>query len=149
MENIKRSPQELERWSFLWSEVRLVIAAFALFLGGVPPIYRILPVAGLFGIEGFLVRLCWIVSGVAAAYLLYRWNATGQKVFGGKQTKDVVAFFVSVVSGLNLGIAGLISVNIGMRIAAGAVIFIIVGLVYLAAAWQLYTRWKASGKNLF
>src|SRR3989344_2566175 len=31
----------LERYSFLWSEVRLIIAALALFLGGVSPLLKL------------------------------------------------------------------------------------------------------------
>ena len=70
--NIKN--MDLERNSFLWSEVRLIIAAVALFLGGLPPIYLVLPIPALFGFVRILLVLAWIVSGVASGYLLYRWH---------------------------------------------------------------------------
>ncbi|MDO8572674.1 MAG: hypothetical protein Q7S11_02770 [bacterium] len=140
---------KLERYSFVWSEVRLIIAAVALFLGGVPPVLKFFPVSGFYGPVSSLLNLCWIISGIAAGYLLYRWYIGHQVVFGGKDTKDTVAFFVSVVSGLNLGIAGLLGKNIGMSISSNKIIFILVGLLYLAAAYHLYTRWKTRGEKVF
>ncbi len=146
--NNKYSPQELERYSFLWSEVRLVVAALALFLGGIPPVLFLIQVPALYGILWLLLKLAWIISGVTAGHLLYRWNAH-RTLFGGKETKDTVAFFVLAISGLNLGIAGLLGQNIGMTISSNHLVFIIVALLYLASAWQLYTRWKSSGQKLF
>lgn len=142
-------PDKLEEYGFYWSEARLVIAAIALFLGGVPPIWFVISTPSLFGIVRLLLTLAWIISGVVSAYLLYRWNAAGQKVFGAKKGIDVAAFFVNIVSGLNLGIAGLIGTNIGISISSSYGIFVIVGLVYLGSAWQLFSRWNAAGKKLF
>jgi len=139
-------PENLEKWSFLWSEARLVLAAIALFLGGVPLAYKILP---SFAFVWSLLNLAWIISGIASAYLLYRWYTGGQKLFGKKDNKDTAAFFISVVSGLNLGIVGIFGTNIGMSISSGTIIFIIVGLLYLAAAWHLCQQWNKSGKKLF
>ena len=101
-------PDKLERYSFLWSEVRLLIASIALFLGGVPPVFKIISSSsGLFSLVGSLLTLSWIISGVAAAYLLYRWYSGKMMLFGGKKPLDTTAFFVMIVTGFNLGFAGL------------------------------------------
>lgn len=142
-------PDKLERCSFIWSEARLIIAAAALFLGGIPPVIKFLPILQFYGLASSLLTLAWIISGLAAGYLLYRWYNAQQTVFGGKDMKDTAAFFVMVVSGLNLGIAGLLGTNIGMRISMNKVVFIIVGLLYLVAAYHLYTRFKARGEKVF
>lgn len=141
-------PDRLERYSFLWSEVRLLIAAVALFIGGVPPVLKFLPIPALYGLVGSLLTLAWIISGIASAYLLWRWYKT-RTLFGGKETLDTVAFFVMVVSGFNLGITGLLGTNIGMSISSNYVAFIIVGLLYLAAAYHLFRRFKAFGQRVF
>jgi hypothetical protein len=139
------TPGQLERNSFLWSEARLVIAAVALFLGGIPPITYLLGGSTVWG----LLKLAWIVSGVASAYLAYRWYTGGQTVFGGKDQKDIAAFAVSVLSGLNLGWTGLSGNNIGMSIASGKLVFLLAGALYLVAAWHLWRRWSARGQKLF
>jgi len=139
-------PENLEKWSFLWSEARLMLAAIALFLGGIPLVVKVLP---SLSIAWSLLNVAWIISGIASAYLLYRWYTGGQKLFGGKDNKDTFAFFISVVSGLNLGIAGVLGSNIGMNIFSGNIIFILAGLLYLVAGWHLYQRWNKSGKKLF
>lgn len=141
-------PDKLEYYSFIWSEVRLVIAAVALLVGGTPPIY-FLPLFFLYGLVSTLLTLCWIISGAASAYLAYRWYTGGQTLFGGKDMKDTVAFAVMVLSGLNLGITGISGTNIGMSIAYSYPVFIVTGIVYLVAAWYLHKRWKASGEKLF
>ena len=143
------SPDKLERYSFLWSEVRLVIAAFALLLGGVPPIVLILPLPGLVGLVGLLLTLSWILSGVTALYLLYRWFQNKQRLFGGKAPRDTVAFFILVVSGINLGIVGVAELNIGMSITTNYFVFVITALLYLASAFHLHKRWKGFGKKIF
>jgi len=143
------SPAKLEYYSFLWSEARLVIAAVALFVGGVPPLFYFLRIPGLYGLFNTLLTLAWLISGVASAYLLYRWYKGNMTVFGGKEQMDVAAFFVSVVSGINLGLTGLLRNNIGMSITQNQIIYIVVGVLYLAAAYRLYTRWNSSGKKIF
>ena len=100
---------KLEYYSFLWSEVRLLIAAIALLIGGYPPIIYFLPVPALYGLLYMGLKVAWLVSGAAAAYLLYRWYSGGQRLFGKKETLDTVAFFVCVVSGINLGFFGILS----------------------------------------
>ncbi len=109
--NAHTHPDKLEYYSFIWSEIRLVIAAIALLVGGTPPIY-FLPLFFLYGLVSALLTLCWIISGTASTYLAYRWYTGGQMIFGGKDMKDTVAFAVMVVSGLNLGITGISGTNI-------------------------------------
>ena len=142
-----KNPRELERYSFLWSEVRLLVAAIALIIGGVPPIYLVAP-PSLFGVARLGLIVCWIVSGLASLYLLYRWWNNGQKVFGKKDNHDLVAFLVLVISGINLGLAGLLGRNIGMSVLSGRLIFLLAAAVYLYVAYYLYTRWKASGESI-
>jgi hypothetical protein len=139
------TPDRLERYSFIWSLVRLVVAAVALFLGGVPPVLLIFRNVG---IVGMLLTLSWIISGLAAVYLLYRWTKT-KTVFGGKQKYDVWTFFIMVVSGLNLGLVGILGTNIGMSISSNRIIFLLTGIIYLVSAYHLYTRWKSHGQKVF
>lgn len=139
---------QLDRYSFWWSEVRLVIAAAALFMGGVPPIYSLFHSPASWGIITNLLTLCWLISGAAALYLLYRWSKN-KMLFGHKQTQDTAAFFITVVSGINLGLAGLIKRNIGMSIFSNHIIFIIVGILYLWAAYHLYNRFQSHGEKIF
>ena len=148
--NIKEhtTPAKLEYYSFWWSEVRLIVAAVALLVGGYPPIYFVTP-SFLYGIVGLGLKLAWIISGVAAAYLLYRWFTGGQKVFGGGDKKDMVTFLIMCVTGINLGFVGLLGKNVGMSLAYGKVVFMITGLAYLATSAYLYKRWGASGQRLF
>jgi hypothetical protein len=144
-----RNHHELERYSFLWSEARLLIAAAALLLGGVPPLVWIMGGSAYGGLVGLLLKLSWIISGVAAAYLLYRWYGAGMRLFGQNNKKDTLAFGVMVLSGLNLGLVGLVGTNIGMSIAASQPVFILVAVIYLFSAYYLYQRWRAHGEKLF
>ncbi len=141
--------QNLDKYSFLWSEARLVIGAVALFMGGVPPVYALLPFVGSYGIVGKFLGLAWIISGVAAGYLFYRWYTGGQKLFGAKNQNDMGAFLVMVVTGFNLGFAGLFGKNIGFSISSNYNLLVVVGLLYLATAWYLYQRWNGHGQKLF
>lgn len=142
-------PDRLERYSFLWSEARLVIASLALFLGGVPPVLKFFPIPAFYGLIASLLTLSWIISGIAAGYLIYRWHMAHHTVFGGKDNKDTGAFLVLAVSGINLGLAGILSTNIGMSITSNRIVFLAVGILYLLAAYHLYTRWKVRGEKLF
>lgn len=140
------SPGQLERNSFLWSEVRLVVAAVALFLGGVPPVVYFLDTSS--AIWG-LLRVAWLISGAASLYLALRWHQNGYRVFGGNDQKSTAAFVISILSGLNLGWAGLTDHNIGMSIASDQTIFTVVGVLYLLTAYYLYSRWNSRGQKLF
>jgi hypothetical protein len=143
------TPAKLEYYAFMWSEVRLFVAALALFLGGYPPIIYFLPIPGLYGLLYVGLKLAWLVSGIAAAYLLYRWHTGGQKLFGSKDTKDTVAFMVMCVSGINLGLVGVLGTNIGMSITSNYIVFVIASVAYLTAAYHLYNQWKAYGRKVF
>ncbi len=138
-------PDRLELYSFYWSEARLLIASLALFLGGVPPVILILPLP----LTGLILTLCWIISGIVSGYLVYRWHKAGMKLFGEKNTLDTAAFAVNVVSGFNLGVAGLLGINIGMTISSNYILFVIVGVLYLASAIRLGRRWQVWGRKLF
>lgn len=139
------TPAQMERNSFLWSEARLVVAAVALFLGGVPPLTLVFGGSGAYGI----LKVAWLISGAASVYLGYRWFTGGQRVFGGKDQKDTIAFLVSAVSGINLGWTGLSGNNVGMSILSNQLVFWVVGIAYLASAWYLWGRWNSYGKRLF
>lgn len=141
------SPANLEKYSFLWSEARLVIAAIALFIGGFPPILKIAPYA-LYSLASSLLTVAWIISGITSAYLLYRWYTGTKTLFGGKKQLDAAAFFVSVISGINLGLTGILGTNIGMTISSNYTVFILVGVIYLASAFHLYKRWGISGGKM-
>ncbi len=141
-------PATLEKYSFLWSEARLLIGALALFMGGVPPIYLIATPA-IFGLVSSLLTLSWIISGAVALYLLSRWVKGGMKLFGKKDLKDMAAFIVMNVTGLNLGITGVTGFNIGFSLISGYTILAVTGVVYLITAAYLYQRWMKHGKKFF
>lgn len=143
------TPEKLERYGFLWSEARLVVAALALFLGGYPPVLYFNPLPALYSPLSSLLTLAWIISGIVSAYLVYQWHKNNQTIFGGKDMKDTIAFFVNIVSGINLGLTGILGENIGMNISSDKVVFMVVGVLYLATAYHLYTRWNAHGQKLF
>jgi len=140
MNNSFFEPSSLLRFSFWWSEVRLVLAAATLFVGASPLIYLVLPIPFLYGAIGFFLKLAWIVSGLTAAYLGYRWFVGGKKLFGANDLYDRVAFAIMVISGLNLGIAGILNVNIGMSISTNYILFVLMGAAYLWSAYRLYLR---------
>ncbi|OGC80290.1 hypothetical protein A2943_00230 [Candidatus Adlerbacteria bacterium RIFCSPLOWO2_01_FULL_51_16] len=136
-------------WSFVWSEVRLLIAAVALFIGGVPPALSLaVNIPGALPLVLLGLKLCWIISGLSAAYLLYRW-AEHRTLFGKKDTWDSAAFAVMVVSGLNLGFVGLLGQNIGMSISSNYIVFVVVAGLYVVSAIYLHQRWSAHGQKLF
>jgi uncharacterized membrane protein YuzA (DUF378 family) len=100
------------------------------------------------GLVSTVLTLSWIISGVAAVYLLYMWSKN-RTLFGAKEKLDMVAFLVMIVSGINLGLAGILSKNIGMSVFYGTVVFWVVGIIYLLSAYHLHRRWKANGGRLF
>jgi hypothetical protein len=134
-------PDALERYSFWWSEARLLLAAVALIAGGVPPIFFVTPYP-LLSLAVLGLKIAWLVSGLAAAYLMYRWYNGGMRVFGGKDMGDLLAFWVMVVSGFNLGLTGILGQNPGMTIASGRTIFFVVAIIYVVTAAYLYRRWN-------
>lgn len=135
---------DLDRYSFIWSELRLLLAALALFQGGVPVIYLMLPKALISQVQ--IVLICaWIMSGLASGYLLYRWYQNGKVLFGRRDRTDAIAFLVLALSGLNLGFAGVTGANIGMGILSGRLVFIITGILYIYSAWHLWMHSKSRG----
>lgn len=144
--NIKEhmTPEKLEKYSFYWSELRLILAAVALLIGGIPLIYRL----GFYGLST-LLGICWIISGIASVYLLYRWSKSNKKLFGEKDIKTTIAFFVMTISGINLGVAGLIGTNIGMNISSSYFAFLVVATLYILSGWHLWKKWKANGRRMF
>lgn len=135
------TPERLEKYAFLWSEARLVLGGIALIIGGKPLLTVILPTAS--GILGVF----WVISGLAAGYLLYRWYKT-RMLFGGKEQLDLYAFLVMGITGLHLGLATILG-NIGLRITSNRLVLIIVGIIYFAVAYQLFQRWKANNERVF
>ena len=151
MSNIEKhlQPDQLERYSFLWSEARLVIAAVALLLGGIPVLRFLVRVPALYGLVGSILTLTWILSGLASGYLLYRWLTVQKLLFGKKETKDTVAFLISTVSGINLGLVGLAGTNIGMSISSSYAIFVIAAILYFWSAFYLYLRLNEHRQKIF
>lgn len=135
----------------MWSEVRLVIAAVALFIGGVPPaLFVAINMPEMLGTVTALLKICWLISGGAAVYLLYRWLERGRAIFGSKNNaKDTGAFLVMTISGINLGVVGLTGFNFGMSMSPSYIVFVVAGAVYLMAAFYLYQRWSTHGQKLF
>ena len=140
--------EKLEKYSFNWSILRLVLGSAALFLGGVPPVLIVNPIPSLYGVLSSLLHVAWIISGLASVYLLYRWSLS-KKVFGSAEKIDVYTFFIMIVTGFNLGITGLLGKNIGMAITTNRTVFFIVGVIYLACAYRLFTKSIKNGGKLF
>ena len=136
---------DLEVYSFWWSEARLIFGAIALFVGGVPIALLALPGTFIIGV----LKLCWIISGLASAYLLYHWVQNKRVLFGRRDSLDMLAFLISIVSGINLGITGLFGQNIGMSFFSNSLLFWVTGILYILAALHLYTQWKKAGRKLF
>ena len=138
-------PDELERYSFLWSEARLLTAAVALFLKGVPPLFLLssAPIALI------ALKIAWIISGAAAGYLLYRWVNSDLKVFGSDDIKDKITFLICVVTGLHLGVMGLTGINIGFQITKNPAVLFVVAIIYVVTALYLFWRWSTLGRKLF
>lgn len=143
------TPARLERYAFLWSLLRMVIASVSLFFGAMPIAYKILGYSSAVS----LLPLFWLISGAAAVYLSYLWfSKADQKVFGGSDTKDKVAFLIMAVTGINLGFAAIGS-NIGMNLVwdmpISNILFKATAVVYLFVAFYLWKRWKENDEQLF
>jgi uncharacterized membrane protein YuzA (DUF378 family) len=145
-------PDSLEKWSFLWSIVRMCSGTVSFLLGGFPFLQWLLPAGSpfvLFRIVGGFITLTWIISGVVTGYLLYRWFTAGKMLFGQKNRLDLVAFAVLIVSGINTGLAGLISWNIGLSILRFYPMLVVAALIDISAAGYLLWKWNKSGRKLF
>jgi hypothetical protein len=143
--------KSLERWSFLWSEVRLLIAAVALFIGGVPPLlYMAVNAPELAETLVLVLKVSYLISGVTAAYLLYRWVVGGRVLLGRKNNMlDTVAFLVMTVSGINLGLVPLIGKNIGLSYVTNPMVLVVVAVIYIATAIYMFQRWQKHNDRLF
>ena len=142
-------PENMLRYSFLWNEARLVIAAISLLWGATPVLSRFMSSSGY----GIYV-ICSVISGVVGVYLLYLWNKAGRKLFGGNDRKDLIAFMIATLSGVHLGLGGLLGTNIAMSIIGySGLLFtlavIVTGLLYLWSAWHLWQQYKTHGEKLF
>lgn len=147
--NEHTTPQKLEKYSFFWSIVRMFIAALSLLIGGYPIVWKLFPISGMYRPILTLLMLCWVISGVAAGYLLYRWYKNNMMIFGGKNITDRVAFLILAMTGINLGVTGLIRQNIGMQIFHNSGIWTLAGIVYIITAVYLLNRWKNFGRKMF
>lgn len=146
-------PENLEKKSFLWSQVRLLLAAIAMFLGGSPLVYKLFSGMSFSSQVSALLNDAWIISGIAALYLFYRWREGGMKLFGKRDIKDTIAFYVLTVSGFNLGIMGVLGINVGMKLAqrspSYSTLLILTGIVYLVVMVYLHMRWMQNNKRVF
>ena len=146
--NEHTSPEKLERYAFLWSIARMVIAAFSLFFGAMPIIYRL----GSSSSFSSILPLLWLISGASAAYLLYLWHNAGHSLRAGNDNKSRAAFLIMIISGLNLGLAAVGS-NLGMNLVwdmpIADILFKVTAILYLLVAHYLFTQWKANGERLF
>jgi len=141
------SPEKLERYSFLWSLAHMVITAVSLFFGATPIFYTLTGSNSSYSV----LSLFWLISGAAVIYLLYLWNKSGRKVFGGDHNGTVL-FFIMVASGLNLGLAGLgnnIGMNLIWNLPFADILFKIIAVAYLGAAYLLWQNWQSHGQSLF
>lgn len=141
------SQHNLIKYSFYWLMLLLLFSAGAMFLGARPPVTLI------FGYSSSAVwsilDICWIVSGVAAAYLVYQWQQHNRQVFGGRETKDRIAFWFMIVVGLNMGVAGIFGPNLFLNMFENKVVYVVAGGVCLIQAYHLWNRWRKSGEVLF
>ncbi|MBS3902948.1 MAG: hypothetical protein KGZ30_01065 [Anaplasmataceae bacterium] len=142
-------PELLDTYTFLWSEARLVIASIALLSGGVPVLMLIFKVSFFFGAVRMILALTWIISGIASLYLLYRWYQKKWRLFGRKELIDQIAFLVSCISGINLGLTGLTGNNLGLSLTSSYGLLILTAFLYLWSAFHLAQRWRSSGKRIF
>jgi hypothetical protein len=140
--DIKEKVQQrsLVEWAFMWNQARLIIAGITLVIAQQVPVLVYLPVLGRLA-SSFMV-LAWLISGVAAVYLIYNWYTSGKTVFGGNDTKDVIAFWVATISGVHLGLAAIYT-NIGFAVTPDFLIvpaMILAGLAYFWSAYRLHSR---------
>jgi len=142
------NPDTLATAAFLWSEARLVIAAVALVVGG-PPALVFFSIAPIYGLLVLLVKLSWIISGAASLYLAYRWFTAKGYVFDRTTRKDGAMLLVAIVSGINLGLTGILQVNPGLSLFTGYIFSLIGAVLYVYAAYHLYQRWEECGRKLF
>ena len=140
------SSSSLEKYSFYILLALLVFSAAALFLGGRPPVTLI---TGSSSVVWQLLSLCWLLSGVSAAYLAYQWAQNKKQLFARNDIKDTMAFVFIVAAGLNMGIAGATGVNIFLDLFMGQLAYIVAGVLCIGVAGYMYKQWQENGNSLF
>lgn len=141
--------KSLLEWAFCWNQARLVIAGATLVLAKKSPILTYFSIPLITPLAGTFMSLAWVFSGLVAIYLIYTWNQSGKTIFGGKEKKDVIAFWIATITGINLGVAAIFT-NIGFMITPDFLstpVMILAGLVYFWTAYHLHSRGGA--KALF
>ena len=145
--NDHTTPEKLERYAFMWSIARMVIASVSLFFGAVPIALRIFDYQ-----LGFFVQLAWLISGIASIYLGYMWYKNKKSIFGANHQNDTIFFLILVITGINLGYT-ITGYNFGMSFAYSLpltwLIFKLTALGYLYVAYNLWKKWKAHDEHLF
>ena len=134
------NPANLVRYAFYWTMAQMAITVLALLMGGYPPVFYILGYGSLVTLG---LKLAWIMSGAAAAYLLYRCYKNKHKIFTKETPYDKPAFLFAIITGLNLGVVGLLNKNIAMMITSSGVIYNLVAVAYVVAIIYLWRRWSA------
>ena len=144
------TPDSLEQYSFIWILLMLVLTAISLLVEATPIVNTIFESSSvLYGPISALLNLSWIISGFVSLYLMYRWNTGGKTLFGGKDKKDLYAFLITIVTGLNIGFMGLFDKNILMDLFYSSALYSIAGIIYLIVVFQLYTSWNKNNKKVF
>lgn len=135
----------LDRLAIWWSLMRMVLVASILLFGYVPLL------GGLSFMAPFVPWL-WMVSGLVSIYLAYRWFVSDMKLLNETDILATAAFWLMIISGLNLGLASF-GDNFGMAIVADVpmsdLILKAVGVAYLLSVGFLYRKWSQSGLLFF
>lgn len=137
-------PGNLERCAFYWLWGLLLVSALALLVGvnqPHPKFFRPL--------YWPMQELAWLLSGIAAVYLVYRWQQADRQLFpDGKihfVNKDKLAFWLMILTGLNVGLTSVIGHNIFLSLFWDRLIHGVVMIACLAAAYHLHLRYHAVG----
>lgn len=148
-QNQQTAAERIEYYAFMWSMARMALAAIALLLGGMPlAVYvsQLIDASFAYEIVRPLLSLSWILSGLAALYLLYRWSLNEYRIFNSTDRNKRIAIIVLIVSGINLSLTPILSKNIGISIAFGAPFYQLIlyagAAVYLWVLFSLWTAWK-------
>ena len=139
-------PHNLEKYSFYWLIASLALTVISLLMGGSP---IAMTVFGYGALVSLLLKISWILSGAAGGYLLYRWYTAERTLFGEKRNQDLAAFMVATITGVNIGIYGIIQQNILMMMFMASIFNTIGAVLYVVVVIYLWRRWQESGGNLF
>jgi len=95
-----------------------------------------------------LLDIAWIVSGIAAGYLVYEWLQHSRQVFRGNRNATY-AFWFMILTGVNVGIAGILGPNLFLNIFSSSLFHYVTGALCLFAAIYLFIAWRRSGGVIF